>query len=409
MIDFRMPSLGADMEKGKVVEWLKKPGDRIAHGDVVAVVETQKGAFEIEAFHDGVLKDILVPIGAEAPVGAVLARIEGEAEAPAPAASAPETKPVPTPAPTPPAPIPTATTPPAPNPSAPAQAARPTGQPVPASSGQRLRISPAAARRALELSVDARGLRGSGPQGAISVADVEAAAAKPAAAAPRRGFDPAAMRQAIAAAMARSKREIPHYYLNLPIDMGRALDWMAGENQRRDVERRLLPAVLLLKATALALRRVPQLNGFWIDGAAKLSQAIHVGWAISLRGGGLVAPAIRDADKLSLDQAMAALRDLVTRARTARIRGSEMMDPTVTVTSLGERGAQSVLGVIYPPQLAIVGFGATRPSPTAVDDRIAIRPVVQASLAADHRASDGEAGGRLLAAIDHLLQNPEKL
>jgi pyruvate dehydrogenase E2 component (dihydrolipoamide acetyltransferase) len=191
--------------------------------------------------------------------------------------------------------------------------------------------------------------------------------------------------------------------------MGRALDWMTAENRRRDVERRLLPAVLLLKATALALRRVPQLNGFWIDGTARLSQAIHVGWAISLRGGGLMAPAIRDADTLSLDQAMAALRDLVTRARTARIRGSEMMDPTVTVTSLGERGAQSVLGVIYPPQLAIVGFGAIRPCPAVVEDRIAIQPIIHASLAADHRASDGETGGRLLAAIDHLLQEPEKL
>jgi pyruvate dehydrogenase E2 component (dihydrolipoamide acetyltransferase) len=154
---------------------------------------------------------------------------------------------------------------------------------------------------------------------------------------------------------------------------------------------------------------VPQLNGFWVDGAPRLSQAIHVGWAISLRGGGLMAPAIRDADKLSLDQAMGALRDLVTRARTARLRGSEMMDPTVTVTSLGERGAESVLGVIYPPQLAIVGFGAMRPSPAVVEGQLAVRPLVHATLSGDHRASDGETGGRLLAAIDRLLQSPEAL
>jgi pyruvate dehydrogenase E2 component (dihydrolipoamide acetyltransferase) len=388
VIDFRMPSLGADMEKGTVVEWLKKPGDRIARGDVVAVVETQKGAFEIEVFADGVLAEVLVPVGTETPVGAILARIEGEGAAPAPA-------------------IQPATTPAAPPPAAIA-VAPPVGRPPSPTAGERLRISPAAARRAVELGVDPRGLRGSGPQAALTIADVEAAA-RPSAAPPRRGFDPAAMRQAIAAAMARSKREIPHYYLTLPIDMGRALDWLAAENQRRDVGRRLLPAALLLKATALALRRIPQLNGFWTDGTAKPSQAIHIGWAISLRGGGLMAPAIRDADTLSLDQAMAALRDLVTRARTARIRGSEMMDPTITVTSLGERGAQSVLGVIYPPQLAIVGFGAMRPSPVAVEDRVAIRPVIQASLAADHRASDGETGGRLLATIDHLLQEPEKL
>lgn len=376
-----MPSLGADMEKGTVVEWLKKPGDRVERGDVVAVVETQKGAFEVEVFEEGVLVDILVPVGTEAPVGAVLARIDGAAGAPPAVAVPPAVAPVP---------------------------AKPAivRREMPAAAG-RLRISPAAARRAVELGVDIRNLRGSGPQGAIAIADVEAATAR--APAPRRGFDVAAMRQAIATAMARSKREIPHYYMTLPIDLGRATDWLAAENARRDVECRLLPAALLLKAVALALREVPQLNGFWADGAPKLSQAIHVGWAISLRGGGLMAPAIHDVDRLTLDQAMAALRDLVTRARTARIRGSEMMDPTVTVTSLGERGADSVLGVIYPPQLAIVGFGAPRMTPSIVDGQIRPRPVVQATLAADHRASDGAVGSSLLAAIDQHLQTPETL
>ncbi|MBM3621177.1 MAG: 2-oxo acid dehydrogenase subunit E2 [Alphaproteobacteria bacterium] len=395
MSDFLMPSLGADMEKGKVVEWLKKPGDPIARGDVVAVVETQKGAFEIEAFEAGILGEILVPVGVEAPVGAVLARIDGPGAAPRPAMAAP--------APPRPAIQPVASPPPRP-----AQIA--TGRP---------RISPAAARRAIELGVDTRGLSGSGPGGAIAIADVEAAARKPAAPqpsapptgtpGPRRGFDPAAMRQAIATAMARSKREIPHYYLSLPIDMGIASEWLAAENARRDVERRLLPAALLLKAVALALRAVPELNGFWVEGAPRLSPSIHVGWAIALRGGGLMAPAIHDADRLTLDQAMAALRDLTTRARVARVRGSEMMDPTVTVTSLGERGADSVFGVIYPPQLAIVGFGAPRITALPVGDAIRPRPVVQATLAADHRASDGALGSRLLATIDRHLQRPESL
>jgi pyruvate dehydrogenase E2 component (dihydrolipoamide acetyltransferase) len=384
-----MPSLGADMEKGTVVEWLKKPGDRVERGDVVAVVETQKGAFEIEVFEQGVLSEILVPVGIEAPVGAVLARIDEAAAKPAaapPAVERPAAQPI-TPRRERPAPVP-------------APELAPAGRP---------RISPAAARRAAELGVDVRSLSGSGPQGAIAIADVEAAAARAPIPTPRRGFDPAAMRQAIATAMARSKREIPHYYLSLPIDLGRATEWLTEENNRRDVERRLLPAALLLKAVALALHEVPQLNGFLIDGAARLSQAIHVGWAISLRGGGLMAPAIRNADRLTLDQTMAALRDLVTRARTARIRGSEMMDPTVTVTSLGERGADSVLGVIYPPQLAIVGFGASRVTASFADGEIRPRPLVQATLAADHRASDGAVGSRLLAAIDQHLQKPETL
>jgi pyruvate dehydrogenase E2 component (dihydrolipoamide acetyltransferase) len=386
--DFLMPSLGADMEKGKVVEWLKKPGDRLVHGDVVAVVETQKGAFEIEVFQQGVLTEILVPVGKEAPVGAVLARIDGVSAAVPKPAPAPATVERPRPA-------------------------LPVGRRETPQVPGRLRISPAAARRAAELGVDAGGLIGTGPQGAITIADVEAAATKSPptvpSGQPRRGFDPAVMRQAIATVMARSKREIPHYYLSQPIDLGQAMTWLAEENNRRDVEQRLLPAALLLKAAALALREVPQLNGFWIDGAPKLSQSIHVGWAISLRGGGLMAPAIHDADQLTLDQAMTALRELVTRARTARIRGSEMMDPTVTVTSLGERGADSVFGVIYPPQLAIVGFGAPRATPSVVGNRIVPRPVVQATLSADHRASDGAVGGRLLAAIDQHLQKPEAL
>jgi pyruvate dehydrogenase E2 component (dihydrolipoamide acetyltransferase) len=391
-----MPSLGADMEKGTVVEWLKKPGDRIVRGEVLAVVETQKGAFEIEVFEDGVLGEILVPISTEAPVGAVLARIDSAGAAPKPTVMTlpPMTAPIKPTLPLKPT-LPRREVPTRPTASQPAAG--------------RLRISPAAARRATELGVDVRTLSGSGPQGAIAIADVDAAATKAPPTTPRRGFDPAAMRQAIASAMARSKREIPHYYLSLPIDLGRSMEWLTAENQLRDVERRLLPGALLLRAVALALREVPQLNGFWIDGAPKLSRPIHIGWAISLRGGGLLAPAIRDADQLTLDQTMTALRDLVTRARTARIRGSEMMDPTITVTSLGERGADSVLGVIYPPQLAIVGFGGPRTTALLIEGEIRPRPVVQATLAADHRASDGAVGSRLLAAIEQHLQKPDTL
>jgi pyruvate dehydrogenase E2 component (dihydrolipoamide acetyltransferase) len=388
--DFVMPSLGADMDRGTVVEWLKKPGDPVARGDVVAVVETQKGAFEIEVFEDGSLAEILVAVGTEVPVGTVLARIQAKGAEVTRAAPLPPppTAPLREPVTSPPRRAPKLPPPPA---------------------GERLRISPVAARRAAELGVDVRRLAGSGPDGAITLANVEAASKATPEAKPRRGFDPAAMRQAIAVAMARSKREIPHYYLSQPIDLARATDWLAAENRRRKVDDRLLPAALFLKAVALALREVPQLNGFWIDDGPKLSQAIHVGWTIALRGGGLLAPAIRDADKLSLDQAMAALRDLVMRARTARIRGSEMMDPTVTVTSLGERGAESVFGVIYPPQLAIVGFGTPRAAVAMVDGELKMQPIVQATLSADHRATDGVVGSRLLAAIDQHLQEPGNL
>jgi pyruvate dehydrogenase E2 component (dihydrolipoamide acetyltransferase) len=217
------------------------------------------------------------------------------------------------------------------------------------------------------------------------------------------------MRHAIAAAMSRSKRDIPHYYLASTIDLGHTMTWLERFNRDRAPDERLLPAVLLLKATALALSDLPQLNGFWENGAFRTGAGVHVGWAISLRGGGLVAPAIHDADKKSLSELMTALRDLVGRARSGGLRSSELTDPTVTVTSLGERGADSVIGVIYPPQVAIVGFGRIVERPWVADGHVKKRPLVSVSLAADHRASDGHIGGLLLAAIEQRLQKPEAL
>ena len=157
------------------------------------------------------------------------------------------------------------------------------------------------------------------------------------------------------------------------------------------------------------MAKTPELNGFWEDGSFRPGAAVHVGWAIALRGGGLIAPAIRDADRRSLDELMAAMRDLVRRARGGGLRGSELTDPTITVTSLGERGAESVLPIIYPPQVAMVGFGRIVTRPWVVDGAIGPRPVVTVTLAGDHRASDGHRGGLLLAEIDRLLQEAETL
>ncbi len=217
------------------------------------------------------------------------------------------------------------------------------------------------------------------------------------------------MRQAIAAAMGRSKREIPHYYLTSTIDFGLAQAWLDHWNRVHDPIDRLLPAVLLLKATAMALAEVPQLNGFYENDRFKPGTAVHLGWAVALRGGGLVAPAIHDANHKTLPELMGALRDLVQRARTGGLRSSELTDPTITVTSLGDRGAESVLGVIYPPQVAIVGFGRVVQRPWVVDAQVVSRPIVTVSLAADHRVSDGHLGGQLLAAIDAALQRPDGL
>jgi pyruvate dehydrogenase E2 component (dihydrolipoamide acetyltransferase) len=217
------------------------------------------------------------------------------------------------------------------------------------------------------------------------------------------------MRQAIAAAMSHSNREIPHFYVGQSIDMSRALAWLAEANAERPVTTRLLPGALLLKAVALALREVPELNGFWKEGGHVPSEAVHVGVAISLRGGGLVAPALHDTDRKSLDELMAEFRDLVQRARAGSLRSSEMSDPTITVTSLGEQGVESVYGLVFPPQVAIVGFGKVVERPWAEGGGLFARPVCHASLAADHRVVDGHRSGLYLAAVDRLLQSPDAL
>jgi pyruvate dehydrogenase E2 component (dihydrolipoamide acetyltransferase) len=387
MAEFVMPILGADMTAGTLITWRKRPGDRVKRGDIVAEVETDKGLIDVEVFLDGLIEKLLVEPGQTVPTGTVLAIVREEpGAAPAPAVAAPPPAAAPVAPPTP---------PPSARPPAPLAAERP-----------RMKISPAANKRAAELGIDPATVAGTGPQGAITLEDVERAlAAQPPAALDRQ----ARLRRTIAAAMARAKREIPHYYLATTIDMQRALSWLREANLQRSVTERLLYGVLLLKATALAVREAPELNAVWQGDRAVASAAVHVGVAISLRGGGVVAPALRDADRRSLDDLMRGFRDLVQRARTGGLRSSELSDPTITVTSLGEQGVESVFGIIYPPQVAIVGFGKIVERPWSVDGTIVSRPVITATLSADHRVSDGHRGGLLLAAVDRLLQQPERL
>jgi pyruvate dehydrogenase E2 component (dihydrolipoamide acetyltransferase) len=219
----------------------------------------------------------------------------------------------------------------------------------------------------------------------------------------------ARLRSAIADAMAKSKREIPHYYLQTPIDMTRAMNWMEQENQSRPIAKRLLPVVFSLKALAKALRAAPQLNGHWIGGQLRNSQSIHIGFAIAMKGGGLVAPAIHDVDQKTLDDLMTALHELIPRARTGPLRSSEMTDATITLTGLGDLGVASVFGVIYPPQVALVGLGKIAPSAWVENGQLVVRPVMMASLSGDHRATDGQTGARLLDEFNRNLQAPQHL
>lgn len=394
MADFVMPILGADMTAGTLVEWRKRPGDRVGRGDVIAEVETDKGLIDVEVFVGGVIERLLVEAGATVPTGTVLATIREDVVAAEPRSAPPAAVPEPKAAIAAPTP-PTAAVPP------PREARRP---------GERVRVSPLARKVAAQLEIDATTVRGTGAGGVVTREDIERAAAERAAAPPARGrVDAARMRQTIGAAMARSKREIPHYYLAHTIDLHRVTTWLAAENARRPVTERLLYGVLLIKAVALALREVPELNGLWRGDHPEPSTAIHVGVAISLRGGGLVAPALHDADRRDLGDLMRAFRDLVQRARGGGLRSSELSDPTITVTSLGEQGVETVFGIVYPPQLAIVGFGKIVERPWIVDGVVVARPLIAATLSADHRVTDGHRGGLFLAAVERLLQSPERL
>ena len=389
MIDFKLPSLGADMDQGKLLQWHVKPGDSVKRGQVIAVVDTSKAAVDVECWDDGTVHQLVVQPGETVPVGTVLATLLAPGEAAPAAAQAPAAQ---------------GTTGPAP--AGPTTAGPATIAAVAAAT--RPPVSPSARKRAQELGLAVEALQGTGAQGAVTLADVEAAAAQGAVAA--TPADRAqAMRRAIAAAMSRSKREIPHYYLSESIPMAHALAWLQQRNEGQAITERILPAVLQLKAVALALQRVPQLNGFYRQDRFDMSGAVHAGVAIALRGGGLVAPALHDVQAKPLAQLMRELADLVQRARAGSLRSSEMSDPTITVTNLGDQGAESVFGVIYPPQVALVGFGTVAPRPWVVDGEVRALPLLTASLAADHRVTDGHQGALFLAALRELLQTPEQL
>ncbi len=427
MADFCMPSLGADMKTGILVEWHVQPGDRLKRGDIIADVETDKGIMEVEVFEDCIIDEILTQPNTEVPVGTTIAKLHSAIGQESSATSAQmivqngqqaaqgteevvlETQPgVPSTLES----QPIASIPP------------PSAEP---SESQRLKISPLARKLAAELSIDLNQVKGTGYAGAIQAQDIQAVAlartqkqaqispevepaeavaiASPATVQPQlRTEFQTRMRRAIATAMSRSNRDIPHYYLETQIDMSRPLQWLAKENQMRSLKDRILPIVLLLKATATALTDVPELNGYWLNDNLQVEEAIHIGFAISLRQGGLVTPAIHHADLKNLDELMMTMRDLIERTRGGKLRSSELTDSTVTVTSLGELGVQKVFGVIYPPQVALIGFGKITEQPWADQGMLDIRPILSVTLAGDHRATDGIVGTRFLQRLDFHLQ-----
>jgi pyruvate dehydrogenase E2 component (dihydrolipoamide acetyltransferase) len=383
MSEFTMPSLGADMEAGTLVEWVVAPGDRVKKGDIVAVVETDKGAIDVEIFQDGTIEELLVQPIAKVPVGTPLARLrtEGEVDRPQPTA-------------TPVVELPAAKMSPP-----------PSEQKVARLSS--VAAAPRARRLATDLGVDLGAVVGTGPRGVVTTEDVQRAAQ----AAPGRTMPAAApMRAAIAAAMTRSNREIPHYFLAETIDVEPALAWLERTNASLPISERVLPIALLVRAIAKALVDHPMLCGWYRDGAFVPSPDIHVGLAVSLRDdAGLVNPAIHHADRGSLFEMMTKIRDVTQRARSGQLRSSELSDAAITITSMGDQGVSTVYGVIHPPQVALIGIGAITTRPWVSDGSIVARRLVDVTLAADHRVTDGHLGARFLRRVAKLVRVPESL
>ncbi len=464
-----MPSLGADMEEGTLLEWLVKPGDSVHRGDIMAVVDTAKAAVEVETFSDGVVENLTVQPGEKVAVGTVLATLSkpGEPAHPSePAVSRAE--------PLPEQPVPLQPLPERPLPlQPPRRPERPVTVPaaVVASplvrhlaterhidlaavhgtgrggritradidrltaaapvtgAATRVPVSPLARRLAADAGLDVSTVRGDGSDGAIRAGDVrrvlasgarghpaERPAERPAEPPAERPAQPvgeadhhASMRQAIGRLMSRSNAEIPHYYLATTVDLTSAMDWLHARNRTLPVTGRLVPAVLLLKATAVAAAQVDGVNGEWRDGCFHRSEKVNLGLVTSLRGGGLMVPVLDDAALTPVTYLMAGMRQAVERARTGRLRASELTGATITVTSLGDQGVEAVYGMIFPPQVAVVGIGAVIERPWAVQGLLGVRPLVTITLAADHRASDGAVGARLLNRISGLLQKPGEL
>jgi pyruvate dehydrogenase E2 component (dihydrolipoamide acetyltransferase) len=403
MIEFQMPSLGADMEDGTLIEWKKKPGDTVKRGDIIAEVETQKGLIEIEVFDEGTISELLIREGVKVPVGTVMALIN-------PTGITLETKKE----------IP---------PEKIAVEIQPTEEkiiekvPVEKFEERNFKASPLAKRIAADNNIDISRIKGTGQDGVITKEDVDNAIAQrdkktnaeektveePFEAETEKHSTPIeTIRSAVAAAMSKSNREIPHYYLEKKIDMTNALAWLQIANSQRTLKKRLLPVTLLIKATAKSLIECPDLNAIW-DNGLQPKKDINIGLVVSLRTGGIIVPVIHQVNLKNIDEIMDTLNDIIPRARALRLRSSELSDSTITITNISDGGADSVFGIIYPPQVAIIGFGSILEQPFAENGMIGIRSFVSVTLAGDHRATDGLTGSRFLVSLNKHLQNPELL
>ena len=428
-VKITMPALSPTMEEGNMGQWFKKEGDTVAAGDLLAEIETDKATMELEAIDDGTLAKIVVAEGTEnVPVNAIIAVVleEGEdasaldgmdlsasasvaapAEASAPASAAVEHEPE--------------ATAPAPEPLPPVAPAR--------EAGDRIKASPLARRMAAQAGLDLAAISGSGPNGRIVKADIETAMAtdgaasapvaptiaktpRPAPAAARASREGATeiphtpMRKGIAKRLLQSKQTVPHFYLTLDCTLDKLLSSRAELNARDDVEK-LSVNDFIIRAVALALRKVPEANVSWTDDAILMQNSVDVSVAVAMEDG-LITPIIFDADAKGLAQISAEVKDLAARARAVplELKPHEYEGGTISISNLGMFGIKQFDAIINPPQGCILAVGAGEPRPVVVDGALAVATVMSCTLSCDHRVVDGAVGARFLGAFKTLIEHP---
>lgn len=416
-IEVTMPQMGADMTEGTIVKWLKSVGEAVNRGETIAEIETDKANVELEAFESGTLIKVVAREGEVVPVGEVIALLgepneavpDVERKPPAATPAKREIEPEVKAASAAPVAAPAETT-----------VSTPVITPVAASEDGRIRISPVARKIATDAAFDYTALRGTGPDGRILRRDVEAAIAsgatlRTAPVAPRPAAAPAAvtgglskMRQAIARRMTQSKAAAPHYYLTLDIDMTAALEFRSQINANATEEQRVSINDLIVKACAIAIERRPKFNSEFQETGLEMHDRINVCIGIALDDG-LIAPAVLDCQVKSLGRIAIETKDLIRRAKSGQLKADEYSEGTFTITNLGAYGIEALIGIINPPQAAILGVGSVMPKPVVKDDQIVIRQVMKVALSADHRVTDGAEGAVFIKEIQSLLEAPAAL
>jgi pyruvate dehydrogenase E2 component (dihydrolipoamide acetyltransferase) len=443
-INILMPALSPTMEKGNLAKWLKKEGDKVKSGDVIAEIETDKATMEVEAVDEGTLAKIVVPEGTQdVPVNELIAVLAGDGEdvkaaagaaasaaPPKPTAEAPAPKAAPAPAAAAPAPA-----------SAPAAAPPPTPAAAPAAQANghgRIFSSPLARRLAKDAGIDIARIIGTGPHGRIIARDVEEAksgkglkapAAAPTAApalAPSMSdkqilalFEPGSyeiiphdgMRRTIAQRLTASVQNVPHFYLTIDCDIGRLLDAREQINAAapKDKEKKPLYKIsvndFVIKAMAVALQQIPNCNVSWTDGGMVKHKYSDVGVAVAMPGG-LITPIIRKAETKSLSTISNEMKDYAARARARKLKPEEYQGGTTAVSNLGMYGIKDFTAVINPPHASILAVGTSEERPVVRDGKIEIANIMSVTLSCDHRAIDGALGAELIGAFKRLIENP---